>query len=625
MVQLDSIVQFVVGLLIGIVITMSVMLRVSNFNYTEFKNQLIESNMRQNNISKSNKPNLTLVNNITNNNIRNSNSTSIPWTPGKEGWIDSLKEKAKAAASEFIGGTTVETISTTSSSSSSSQSLATVDSPALTAFSVDSPTTDLQADVGGRKRKKRGDRLGTRGPEPSSSRGGGRVIDLFYSDTGKRYEGPVDDTSLKDLVIPRGNQPPRLLPYPPPVPYHSQALSPPLLPPYIPTLQGATALHNSALFQEAKHLFRPLPNMTLQQAAHERDNLKLHLCNGVFEAYSASYLTTKEHILAIKSENYNLSWVNCEMASFTHMREHRNFYVNPKAQGMIIQTLDVLDFSVIHLSAFERSSKKHKHVLWKSKEDQKVKWTEIDAVREAGKLIEAKINPRKTGQNLTYSDEARRTVVIMPFLGGAMGAGHSELGNRFVYLHACFWSMYEFFPNIVAGVSRQEDVDWVWQQSGLPFYDILLLENLPKSAGLPLGTVRKTKEKLASGEWNFDYVFFTESDQLIISRQLPMLYDHLKMYPRRMLLPHRLMPYSDRVIQEVHKRTVDHEHNRWMAQSCCLPRQNCQERKTWLSVFDPNLPVINYYGLYVPLGNVNFLNEEYRGCVMSDLIPDYCP
>lgn len=31
----------------------------------------------------------------------------------------------------------------------------------------------------------------------------------------------------------------------------------------------------------------------------------------------------------------------------------------------------------------------------------------------------------------------------MPFLGGLMGAGHSELGNRFEYLKACFWSIYE--------------------------------------------------------------------------------------------------------------------------------------------------------------------------------------
>jgi len=63
------------------------------------------------------------------------------------------------------------------------------------------------------------------------------------------------------------------------------------------------------------------------------------------------------------------------------------------------------------------------------------------------------------------------------------GAGHSELGNRFVYLKACFWSIYEHIPNIVMGVSRQEDVDWGRLQSGLPFFDIILLDNLPKSAG----------------------------------------------------------------------------------------------------------------------------------------------
>ena len=37
--------------------------------------------------------------------------------------------------------------------------------------------------------------------------------------------------------------------------------------------------------------------MALQKAVFEPENLKLHLCNGVFEAYSASYLTTKQHML----------------------------------------------------------------------------------------------------------------------------------------------------------------------------------------------------------------------------------------------------------------------------------------------------------------------------------------
>ena len=67
--------------------------------------------------------------------------------------------------------------------------------------------------------------------------------------------------------------------------------------------------------------------------------------------------------------------------------------------------------------------------------------------------------------------------------------------------------------------------------TGLPFYDILLLDNLPKGAGLPVGTTQRTKAKLQSGEWPFEYVFYTESDQILISRQLPMMYDHLKKYP----------------------------------------------------------------------------------------------
>ena len=40
------------------------------------------------------------------------------------------------------------------------------------------------------------------------------------------------------------------------------------------------------------------------------------------------------------------------------------------------------------------------------------------------------------------------------------------------------------------GVSRIEDVQWGWNSSGLPFYDIILLDNLPKSAGLPVGTTQ---------------------------------------------------------------------------------------------------------------------------------------
>lgn len=216
-------------------------------------------------------------------------------------------------------------------------------------------------------------------------------------------------------------------------------------------------------------------------------------------------------------------------------------------------------------------------------------------------------------------------------------------GNRFHYLRACFWSFYEFFPNIMMGVSRREDVTWGFNESGLPFFDIVLLDKLPKSAGLPVGTTQQVKARLQDGRYDFDYIFFTESDQILISRQLPLMFENLKRYPGRMLLPHRLMVYSDRIMREVHQKNVSETRNEWMRQSCCLPRQNCVERKSWVPLADPSVSVINYYGLLVPLGNVNFLrfghravltisrrlsfhvSESYRACSISDYYPDYCP
>jgi hypothetical protein len=66
-----------------------------------------------------------------------------------------------------------------------------------------------------------------------------------------------------------------------------------------------------------------------------------------------------------------------------------------------------------------------------------------------------------------------------------------------------------------------------------------------------------TKARLQpKGIWadKFDFVFFTESDQLLVMREFLDLYRHLLRYPRRMILPHRLMPYPPEVLQYKHKK-----------------------------------------------------------------------
>ena len=56
-----------------------------------------------------------------------------------------------------------------------------------------------------------------------------------------------------------------------------------------------------------------------------------------------------------------------------------------------------------------------------------------------------------------------------------------------------------------------------------------------------------------------------------------------------MLLPHRLMVYSDRIMKEIHSKKISQEPNEWMTQSCCVQRQNCVERKTWVPLADPSV------------------------------------
>ena len=79
--------------------------------------------------------------------------------------------------------------------------------------------------------------------------------------------------------------------------------------------------------------------------------------------------------------DYNLTWVNCEMASFIMMNGRATPSRN--VNGSLVQSLDVLDFSVLHLSAYERLQRR-----WdKSIGLQRMKTGNIEPVARAVKLL----------------------------------------------------------------------------------------------------------------------------------------------------------------------------------------------------------------------------------------------
>jgi hypothetical protein len=409
---------------------------------------------------------------------------------------------------------------------------------------------------------------------------------------------------------------------------------------------------------------------SLQGLEDEKDFPKVHMCITAGEAYGAAWLVTKRHLVDGLTAQFNLTWVNCEMASFTVMGNFRRV-MKPTGTGVIIQSLDVLDLSVLHLSTFERSHKRYQTLMWSDRRVRKTAWHNIDPVVSMSLRVEADVKRRMNygGKQAPRSAFAERTIVVMPFLGGAMGAGHSVLSNRYHYLRACFWSIYEFFPHIVMAVTQASDVKWGKEQSNMPFYDVVLMDNLPKSASLPMGTVQYTRRMLLSKTWDFDYVYYTESDQILLMRNMENFHQYLETFPLRVLVPHRLMTYSEEVMERVHRRTrktsdpsakerVDvlrvEKHgktaflnlrasasasasvssretlNDWRDLSCCMPRQNCIERVTWVPIAKKEtVPLLNYSGIIVPLGNSNYLLESYRSCTMMpkqlDGETSFCP
>lgn len=59
----------------------------------------------------------------------------------------------------------------------------------------------------------------------------------------------------------------------------------------------------------------------------------------------------------------------------------------------------------------------------------------------------------------------------------------------------------------------------------------MLLRDLPKSASLPVATVQETKRRIVNGTWgHFDYVFFTESDQVLTVGCILFPIDHSSMH-----------------------------------------------------------------------------------------------
>jgi len=195
-----------------------------------------------------------------------------------------------------------------------------------------------------------------------------------------------------------------------------------------------------------------------------------------------------------------------------------------------------------------------------------------------------------------------RVVACMPFYGSGVGTGHSMAQTRFVYLNATYFSIAKVFKHVVVFVENDADAEYCRRSSGLPFFEVILVRGLANPKLLGVATVLEMQRKFQTREWTFDWMYFTESDQVLHLRP-HQLADLLAKAsgPTDMVAPHRFLPFPHRkdfdegyfdtlkAMTSGLKRELDVIEAKRMvhvkdetAARCCFDRGDCRKREQWV-------------------------------------------
>jgi hypothetical protein len=144
-------------------------------------------------------------------------------------------------------------------------------------------------------------------------------------------------------------------------------------------------------------------------------------------------------VIHLSNDSYllglNLTWVNCEMGSFVMVAQRSN--PNRNVNGSMTQSLDILDFGMVHLSWYERLQKRYTKAITakiktsKVEADHKINLNSLAAVEAVVGTLKTRAQEMRSSGTPFAVPELNRTLAVMPFLGSDMGAGHSKLTNRF--------------------------------------------------------------------------------------------------------------------------------------------------------------------------------------------------
>jgi hypothetical protein len=247
------------------------------------------------------------------------------------------------------------------------------------------------------------------------------------------------------------------------------------------------------------------------------------------EKYSGAYLTTTGYFITVDTESIG----NLEGGSHAVVAGNTGAFPT--------STRDHLDFFVLHLSSYSVRAYMRQ---WKEVES---KWNAVEdevliassaSCRDYTRMLNASCTFLQAREKLSE----KKTVAIIPYLRGEGIQGAS----RIPFFEATFWSTWSLFSTVVISICQEKDLEFVshfpaWKI--LKFYELYDPDTHYHCELLPGATLKHTQAQLKSKEWDFDYVYYDEADQISLMRAPEQIYAYLDEEPKdkktRVILPHR--------------------------------------------------------------------------------------
>ena len=246
--------------------------------------------------------------------------------------------------------------------------------------------------------------------------------------------------------------------------------------------------------------------------------------------FSAAWLVSKTHFLKCEA-NLNIT-TNMAGVSFAVVRKK---YPNVGT----FMTRDYFDFMVEHLSATSNQIPYFHEKIFQE---------EYRKLKETAKSIRQDIAKRNKYFDMTQDKRKKKTIAALIYSSIAFSAEQSTLQSeiRIPFFEATFWSTFRHFPTVVVYVADEKDEKavaemdipaWKVHRLKVPFNHNNHSVALPRYGLLHLVENMKNNPEYAS----FEYVFFTEGDQVIHFRQEPSIYDLIDGSDGSMIaIPHRM-------------------------------------------------------------------------------------